>query len=95
MCTIIFADLKNPKTNHKTAGFTPQEREDMTKFLSEGFVDTFRNLYPDKEGAYTFWNYIGNCRARNTGWYVLYMVLFLFFRFEKPKNQPKIGRLYS
>lgn len=61
-------DLKNPSTNQKTAGFTKEEREGFTALLNEGFVDTFRNLYPDKEGAYTYWNYIGNARSRNTGW---------------------------
>lgn len=68
---LCFPDLKNPKTNHKSAGFTPQEREGMTQLLEQGFVDTFRHLNPDKEGAFTFWNYLGNCRSRNTGWYVL------------------------
>jgi AP endonuclease-1 len=61
-------DLANPKTNTKSAGFTPQEREGMTKLLEEGFVDTFRQLYPDQTGAYTFWSYFNNARARNTGW---------------------------
>ncbi len=47
-------DLKNPKTNTKTAGFTPEERQDFTELLEEGFVDTFRHLYPDLSGAYTY-----------------------------------------
>lgn len=42
----------------------------MTELLGDGFVDTFRHLYPDKTGAYTFWTYMMNCRAKNVGWYV-------------------------
>lgn len=61
-------DLANPKTNTKNAGFTKEERDGMTDFLGTGFVDTFRNLYPDKTAAYTFWSYMGNARSRNVGW---------------------------
>lgn len=50
-------DLANPKTNHKNAGFTKEERDGFTKLLSYGFVDTFRYLYPDEKGAYTYWSY--------------------------------------
>lgn len=67
-------DLSNPKTNVKNAGFTPQEREGMTQLLKEGFVDTFRNLYPDKTGAYSFWTYMGNARSRNVGWRLDYFI---------------------
>lgn len=41
----------------------------MTEFLGDGYVDTFRKLYPDKVGAYTYWTYMSNCRAKNVGWY--------------------------
>lgn len=61
-------DLKNPSTNTRTAGFTQEERDGFTALLNEGFVDTFRHLYPDRTGAYTYWNYIGNARSRNAGW---------------------------
>lgn len=61
-------DLANPKTNTKNAGFTPQEREGMTDFLSVGFVDTYRHFYPDKTGGYTFWTYMKGARAKNVGW---------------------------
>lgn len=61
-------DLKNPKTNRKNAGFTEEERAGMTDFLEQGFVDTFRKLYPEKEDAYTFWSYFANSRAKNVGW---------------------------
>ncbi|KAG9487226.1 hypothetical protein GDO78_007219 [Eleutherodactylus coqui] len=68
-------DLKNPKTNKKTAGFTPQEREGFGALLAEGFVDSFRELYPDKPYAYTFWTYMMNARGKNVGWRLDYFVL--------------------
>jgi len=64
----FISDLANPKTNTKNAGFTPEEREGMSVLLKEGFVDTFRHLYPEQKGAYTFWTYMNNARSRNTGW---------------------------
>lgn len=69
-------DLARPKTNTKNAGFTQEEREGMTDFLEEGFIDTFRNLYPDKVDMYTFWTYMANARSKNIGWYV-YLSLYL------------------
>lgn len=68
-------DLKNPKTNTKNAGFTKEEREGMTDFLAAGFVDTFRFLYPDKTGAYTFWSYFANARSKNIGWRLDYFLV--------------------
>jgi AP endonuclease-1 len=68
-------DLANPKTNQKSAGFTPQEREGFTKLLSYGFVDTFRHFYPDQKGAYTFWSYLGGARAKNVGWRLDYFIV--------------------
>ncbi|XP_043274445.1 exodeoxyribonuclease isoform X2 [Venturia canescens] len=68
-------DLKNPKTNTKNAGFTPEEREGMTDLLAAGFVDTFRDLYPEKTGAYTFWSYFANARAKNIGWRLDYYLV--------------------
>ncbi len=65
-------DLRNPKSNEKTAGFTPQEREKFTELLESGFVDTFRHFYPDKERAYTWWSYMFNARANNVGWRIDY-----------------------
>ena len=67
---VFFTDLKNPKTNKQTAGFTAEEREDFSQLLKEGFVDTFRHLYPDLTEAYTYWGYRFNCRAKNIGWCV-------------------------
>uniref|UniRef100_A0A224XSV7 DNA-(apurinic or apyrimidinic site) endonuclease n=1 Tax=Panstrongylus lignarius TaxID=156445 RepID=A0A224XSV7_9HEMI len=68
-------DLANPKTNTKSAGFTQEERDNMTELLKQGFVDTFRHLYPEVSGAYTYWTFIGNARSRNTGWRLDYFVL--------------------
>ena len=50
-------DLKNPKTNRRNAGFTDEEREQMTLLLDSGFIDTFRYFYPDAEGEYSWWSY--------------------------------------
>ena len=61
-------DLANPKTNQGTAGFTKEEREDFSLLLKEGFVDTYRHLYPDKARVYTYWSYRFNTRAKNIGW---------------------------
>ncbi|XP_072005582.1 DNA repair nuclease/redox regulator APEX1 [Engystomops pustulosus] len=68
-------DLKNPKGNKKTPGFTPQEREGFGTLLAEGFIDSFRQLYPDQQYAYTFWTYMMNARAKNVGWRLDYFVL--------------------
>lgn len=68
-------DLKNPKTNRRSAGFTDEERNKFTQLLDAGFVDTFRHLYPEKEGAYTWWSYFGKARERNTGWRIDYFVV--------------------
>lgn len=65
-------DLKNPKTNRKNAGFTDEERNKLTQFLNEGFIDTYRYFYPDKEGEYTWWSYRFNARANNAGWRIDY-----------------------
>jgi len=67
-------DLKNPKTNKKNAGFTPEEREGFDKLLEAGFVDTYRNYNPEKENAYTFWTYMMGCRAKNVGWRLDYFL---------------------
>lgn len=68
-------DLKNPKTNRKSAGFSDDERAKMTELLGAGFIDTFRYFYPDKEGAYSWWSYLGKARERNTGWRIDYFVV--------------------
>eukprot|EP01129_Flabellula_baltica_P010588 TRINITY_DN4495_c0_g1_i1.p2 TRINITY_DN4495_c0_g1~~TRINITY_DN4495_c0_g1_i1.p2 ORF type:complete len:308 (-),score=76.49 TRINITY_DN4495_c0_g1_i1:1164-2087(-) len=67
-------DLKNPKTNKKTAGFTDQERNNFSEFLNTGFVDSYRMFHPDETDCYTFWSYRGGCRKRNTGWRLDYFI---------------------
>ncbi|MBM6926279.1 exodeoxyribonuclease III [Pseudoflavonifractor phocaeensis] len=68
-------DLKNPKTNRGNAGFSDQEREKMTALLSSGFADTFRVLYPEVTGAYTWWSYRFNARRNNAGWRIDYFIV--------------------
>lgn len=65
-------DLKNPKQNEKNSGFLPEERAWVDKFVSHGYVDTFRNLHPDEPGHYSWWTYRSDARARNIGWRIDY-----------------------
>ena len=65
-------DLKNPKSNIGNAGFSYEERGKFTELLASGFTDSFRHLYPDLTGAYSWWSYRGNARANNTGWRIDY-----------------------
>ena len=67
-------DLKNPKTNHKNAGFTDEEREKMTQLLNNGFIDTFRTLYPEQV-TYSWWSYRFRAREKNTGWRIDYFLI--------------------
>ena len=68
-------DLKNPKSNRGNAGFSDEERAKFTELLEAGFTDTFRHLYPDLEGAYTWWTYRFNARANNAGWRIDYFLV--------------------
>ncbi|MDE6922514.1 MAG: exodeoxyribonuclease III [Oscillospiraceae bacterium] len=68
-------DLKNPKTNRGNAGFSDEERGAMTRLLASGFTDTFRLLYPDKEGAYSWWSYQFHAREKNAGWRIDYFIV--------------------
>lgn len=68
-------DLKNPKTNHKNAGFTDEEREKMTLLLSSGFIDTYRYLYPTETDCYTWWSYMMKAREKNIGWRIDYFIV--------------------
>ena len=68
-------DLKNPKTNRMNAGFTDQERGKFTELLEAGFTDTFRALYPDLEGAYSWWSYRFHAREKNAGWRIDYFLV--------------------
>ena len=67
-------DLKNPKTNHHSAGFTDEERQKFTELLNAGFRDTFRTLYPEKV-EYSWWSYMFHAREKNVGWRIDYFVV--------------------
>ena len=83
-------DLKNPSSNHHNAGFSDQERSKMTEFLSHGYIDTFRYLYPDKTDAYTWWSYMFKSRERNAGWRIDYFIVS-----ESLKERIKESLIYS
>lgn len=68
-------DLKNPSTNHRSAGFTDEERREFTNLLDSGFTDTFRYLYPDKEEEYSWWSYMFKSREKNVGWRIDYVIV--------------------
>ena len=68
-------DLKNPKSNHKNAGFTDEERACFDTVVESGFVDTYRYFYPDKEGVYSWWSYMFQARTKNAGWRIDYFVV--------------------
>lgn len=83
-------DLKNPSSNRKNAGFSMEERNKFIEVLDNGFVDTFRFFYPDKEGAYTWWSYMFNARANNAGWRIDYFCIS-----EGLKDQLKDAVIYN
>ena len=68
-------DLKNPNTNHRSAGFTDEERDKMTNLLDAGFVDTFRYINPDLTDAYSWWSYMFRSREKNIGWRIDYVIV--------------------
>ena len=68
-------DLRNPGPNRGNAGFSDEEREDFSALLDAGFIDTFRFVYPDTTGAYSWWSFRGNARANNTGWRIDYFLV--------------------
>ena len=67
-------DLARPKQNTKTTGFTPSERRELTRWLSSGWVDTFRSFHPRAPGHYTWWSPRSQCRERNIGWRIDYVL---------------------
>lgn len=85
-------DLKNPKPNMGNPGFSNEEREKFTQLLDSGMTDTFRFLYPDLEGAYSWWSYRFNARANNAGWRIDYFLCSnrLRDRIEKAYICPEI-----
>lgn len=68
-------DLKNWKTNRGNAGFSDEEREKFTMLIESGFTDSFRCIYPDKEGVYSWWSYRFKAREKNAGWRIDYFVV--------------------
>ena len=68
-------DLKNPKPNEGHAGYTKEERAQMTNLLASGFIDSYRLLYPEATDAYTWWSYMGGARSRNVGWRIDYFIV--------------------
>lgn len=83
-------DLKNPKSNRQNAGFSEEERGKFAELLQAGFVDSFRLLYPDTVGAYTWWSYMFQARAKNAGWRIDYFVLS-----QALKERLKDSMIYS
>ncbi len=82
-------DLKNPKSNKGNAGFTDEERSQMTNLLNSGFVDSFRYLYPEKQDAYSWWSYMGRAREKNVGWRIDYFIVS-----EKIKDKIVDAKIY-
>lgn len=68
-------DLKNPKTNHKSAGFTDEERAKFTFLTEHGFTDTFRYFYPEQTDIYSWWSYRFSARSKNVGWRIDYFMV--------------------
>jgi exodeoxyribonuclease-3 len=83
-------DLKNPKPNRGNSGFTEEERGKMTTLLQSGFIDTFRHFYPDQQGAYTWWSYMNQVRARNIGWRIDYFIVS-----DRLKHQLQDAQIHS
>ena len=83
-------DLKNPNTNHRSAGFTDEEREKMTNLLDSGFVDSFRFVNPDMIDAYSWWSYMFHAREKNVGWRIDYIIVS-----ERIKNKIKDVKIYN
>jgi len=68
-------DLKNPSSNRRNAGFTDEEREKISTLLIDGFTDSYRYLYPDRENVYTWWSYMFHAREKNVGWRIDYFLV--------------------
>ena len=83
-------DLKNPKTNWGNAGFSDEERAKMTELLGSGFTDTFRYLYPDLTGAYSWWSYRFKAREKNAGWRIDYFLVS-----DRLRDQIRAAEIHS
>ncbi len=83
-------DLKNPKSNRGNAGFSDEERGKFSQLLEAGFTDSFRYLYPDLEGAYSWWSYRFQARMKNAGWRIDYFLLS-----DRLREQIKEAKIHS
>ena len=83
-------DIKHPKENRRSAGFTDEERNKMNILLGSGYIDSFRYLYPDKTDAYTWWSYMFKAREKNAGWRIDYFIVS-----EKLKDRISDAIIYS
>jgi exodeoxyribonuclease-3 len=83
-------DLKNAKSNVGNAGFSNEERGKMTELLESGFVDSYRHLYPEVTGAYTWWSYMFHARENNAGWRIDYFIVS-----DKIKDQIQESKIHS
>jgi len=83
-------DLKNPSTNHNSAGFTDEEREKFTVLLNSGFIDSFRYFYPEAEGIYSWWSYRRRARQTNAGWRIDYNCVS-----ERMKDSLKSAKIHT
>ena len=83
-------DLKNPNTNHRSAGFTDEERNKITNLLDAGFIDTFRYINPDLTDAYSWWSYMFRSREKNVGWRIDYVIVS-----DRIKDKIKDVKIYS
>ena len=90
MYTVTRWKSSNSKPNRKNAGFTDEEREKFTKLLDEGFIDTFRYFYPDKENIYSWWSYRFKAREKNAGWRIDY-----FCASEKIKDRLESATIHT
>lgn len=86
-------DLKNPKANMGNAGFSDEERSMMTRLLSDGFVDVYRAMYPDKV-EYSWWSYRMNAREHNAGWRIDYFIVSERF-YKKVKDIKIHNEIYG
>lgn len=83
-------DLKNPKNNKGSAGFSDEERGKFGELIGTGFTDTYRYFYPDKEGAYSWWSYRFKARTNNTGWRIDYFCVS-----DRAMPQVKEAHIYA
>lgn len=83
-------DIKNPNSNRRSAGFTDEERNKLSILLDSGFIDSYRYLYPDTTGAYTWWSYMFKAREKNAGWRIDYFLVS-----DKLKNRISDAIIYS